>query len=435
MPEASAVRALILMLTASLGAMTLAPSAGAQALFQTEFCKKKPAAAEWDKIRRELGQPTMGFGARLLKVVAGDADEKSVAFSPYSVSAALALAMVGARGATASELAEGLGRGGVPTGTTLMLEEQLIRRIGCPRARGTLVSLANRLFLQKGKKIDPEYAKTMRDNYDATVGEVDFAKAAEAARKEINDWVARMTMRKITDLLAPRSLTADTRLVLVNALHLKGQWAQAFPKTETKVKPFKTDPKTTVQVPTMAVRGLPLDFAYAERKKAGYRAVGMRLDDGMARVLILLPEKIDGLDAMVAALDGAEVDNVFAALAPRTVELSLPRFTAQSSFDLRSVLTGMGIKAAFDAKKADFSGIDQGQDRLFIGTVAHKAFVAIDELGIEGAAATAVGMAAGGMPPKATAPVEFRVDHPFAFLVVDELSRIVLFQGVVRDPS
>ncbi len=429
------MRALTLMLAASLAVLVVGRPAAAQELFQSEFCKRKLAAADWDKVRRELGQPTMGFGARLMQAVGSDADEKSVVFSPYSVSAALALAMVGARGTTASELAEGLGRGGVPTGTTLMLEEQLIRRIGCPRPRGTLVGLANRLFLQKGKKIVPEYAKTMRDNYDATVGEVDFAKAAEAARKEINDWVARMTMRKITDLLAPRAVTADTRLILVNALYLKGQWAQAFAKADTKVKAFKTDLKKTVQVPTMAVRGLPLDFTFAERKKEGYRAVGMRLDDGMARVLILLPEKVDGLDAMIEALDGAEIDNVLAALAPRTVDLSLPRFKAQSSFDLRSVLAGMGIKAAFDAKKADFSGIDQGQDRLFIGTVAHKAYVAMDEAGIEGAAATAVGMAAGGAPPKPTAPVEFKVDHPFAFLVVDELSRLVLFQGVVRDPS
>jgi serpin B len=90
----------------------------------------------------------------------------------------------------------------------------------------------------------------------------------------------------------------------------------------------------------------------------------------------------------------------------------------------------MGMGSAF-TDAADFSGMAT-QEKLFIGAVIHKAFVAVDEKGTEAAAATAVTMNINSLPivPKAT----FRADHPFLFLVRDNKTGSILFMGRVVNP-
>ena len=103
---------------------------------------------------------------------------------------------------------------------------------------------------------------------------------------------------------------------------------------------------------------------------------------------------------------------------------------------LSEELKRLGMPLAFDAERADFTGIGvppNAKNRLYISEVFHKAFVKVDEKGTEAAAATAVVMAeGGGMPPKALA---FKADHPFMFFIVDKTSGAALFAGRVVDPS
>ena len=102
---------------------------------------------------------------------------------------------------------------------------------------------------------------------------------------------------------------------------------------------------------------------------------------------------------------------------------------------LKEQLGAMGIALPFDAKRADFSGIDAGKDRLYIGDVVHKAVVKVFENGFEAAAATAVMMAAGAAAPVPTEPLEVVVDRPFFFAIIHAETRAPLFVGRVADPG
>ena len=61
----------------------------------------------------------------------------------------------------------------------------------------------------------------------------------EASAQLINDWVEKKTQSKITDLIKPEWLNSFTRLVLVNAIYFKGDWASKFDikKTTDEVGP------------------------------------------------------------------------------------------------------------------------------------------------------------------------------------------------------
>ena len=122
-----------------------------------------------------------------------------------------------------------------------------------------------------------------------------------------------------------------------------------------------------------------------------------------------------------------------ASLKRRLVDVRLPKFKYTVATDLTGVLPKMGMTDAFDASKADFSGMT-AQERLFIGAVLHKAFVAVDEEGTEAAAATVIMMKGRAMPAPEEA-VAFHADHPFLFVIRHRETGLILFMGRVNEPT
>jgi len=147
-------------------------------------------------------------------------------------------------------------------------------------------------------------------------------------------------------------------------------------------------------------------------------------------MVILLPDDIDGLAALEKRLSADTLSAWVSNLRELEVQVTLPRFTATQEFNLTKTLGGMGMRSAFDAQAADFSGMTGGRD-LYVGIVVHKAFVDVNEEGTEAAAATGGGMRA----TSAQIPVEFKADHPFLFLIRDRASGCVLFLGRVANPG
>jgi serpin B len=121
---------------------------------------------------------------------------------------------------------------------------------------------------------------------------------------------------------------------------------------------------------------------------------------------------------------------------PYDVELHMPKFGVETRVTLASVLSSLGMPLAFDASRADFSGVhvpEGDADRFYVTSLIHQANVAIDERGIEAAAATAMGEGCAGPGPYETHTL--KVDRPFLFTVRDVETGAILFMGRVVDPS
>jgi serpin B len=226
-------------------------------------------------------------------------------------------------------------------------------------------------------------------------------------------------------LLQPPHPRADTSLVLTNATYFKGDWASPFPKAATKDEVFTVTEDKRVGVPMMHRTGR---LNYLDG--GDFQALELPYAGNDLAMVVLLPKKVDGLDEFERSLTAGSLADRLAKLRPRRVEVALPRFRMESGFELQSVLSAMGMPAAFG--DADFSGINGRRD-LFISAVIHKAFVDVNEEGTEAAAATAVLMprAAAVRPEPA---VVFRADHPFAFLIRHDRSGSLLFLGRVINP-
>jgi serpin B len=352
-------------------------------------------------------------------------------FSPWSISTALSLTSAGAKGETDREMAAALhlpaDQAARHDGFRALIAE--INGKGLPTPRPDTLVTANALWLQKGEPLLPSFLDLTHNAYDAEAREVDFAHEPEPARKTINAWVEEKTRDKIRNLLQPSDVTRDTNLVLTNAVYFKGAWRSPFTESATKKDgTFTTQAGTKVTVPLMTQTE-----SYRYLDGGSFQALELPyMGDGRSMV-VLLPKKVDGLAALETSLTQDALDGWLGKLARQRVRVELPKFRLEETFSLAEVLKALGMSAAFDPSKADFSGIAGTRDRV-ISAVIHKAFVDVDEKGTEAAAATAVVMVR-AMAVIPAEPVLFRADHPFLFLIRDQKTGSVLFLGRVVNPK
>jgi serine protease inhibitor len=354
--------------------------------------------------------------------------EGNLFFSPYSISTALAMTYAGARGETAVQMAQTL---------RFQLDEAVLHpafghleaMLNEIEQKGDIhLRVANALWPHVKYKFLPEYLALLAKYYGTSVTTVDYAQQAEAARQAINAWVEEKTADKIKNLIPAGVLDALTRLVLVNAVYFKGNWASQFEPDLTEEQPFWLSTGEAVDAPLMRQTG---EYGYAERDDLQILElpyIGRDLS-----MIVLLPRENDGLVDLQEKLTAANLTRWTDRLWPTEVEVLLPKFKLTFALPLNEVLQKMGIVDAFSMDRANFSGMDGCEDCLYIAAIFHKAFVEVNEEGTEAAAATAVVMKLRSAPPQP--PPTFRADHPFLFLIRENNTGSILFWGRVTNPA
>jgi serpin B len=351
--------------------------------------------------------------------------DANLILSPFNIATALSMALAGARGQTAEEIQTVLHLRYDPT-YDADLGALLANLTNAGNTGGNELHTANGLWVQKGFAILPAFENTLTTNYHAPLTPLDFRANPEAARSQINRWTEEHTKEKIGNLLPAGSLDAQTRLVLTSAIYFYGKWQEPFVTSHTQAAPFTLPAGATTQANFM---NQTAHFGYTETPTAQilemrYAGTGIAFD-------LLLPKTLTGLPELEKSATLENLTGWLGGLASRNVQVSLPKFRAESEFSLRKALSAMGMPTTF-TDKADFSGIDPNRG-LAISEVVHKAFVDVSEQGTEAAAATGITMRATAMRMPEQAVV-FRADHPFLFLIRDTHTGVVLFIGRLMNP-
>jgi serpin B len=374
-----------------------------------------------DKLSAATRSNRLGF--ELLDRVA--ARDQNAFLSPYSISAALSMTYAGARGDTADEIASTLhfapdqDRWHPAFGAL----QGSLRPTGAKPAYE--LHVANRLWGHKTATFHEPFLKTTREHYGAGIEPVDF-EDTEAARKTINTWVEKQTKDKIQELLKKGDVSRFTRLVLTNAIYFNSAWQHPFFPEFTKDEAFHRPGAEAIKVPMM--HGVEV-LGYTDGE--GFQAVSIPYKDGALSMVIVLPKKVDGLEAVEKWMTGARLQEVVQKMKRERVDLTLPKFKLLERYGLRDALESMGMRKAFSSNEADFSGISK--EPFFIAKVIHQAMVSVDEKGTEAAAATAVteDTSAAAPPPAIT----IKADHPFLFLIRENKTGAVLFLGRLVNPA
>jgi serpin B len=168
-------------------------------------------------------------------------------------------------------------------------------------------------------------------------------------------------------------------------------------------------------------------FSYAE--VGDVQVIELLYNGGQLAMLLLVPDA-GKFKSFEDDLDYETYEAGVSALERRQVHLGLPRFGFDCSLSLVNSLRALGVEDAFDPNAADFSGVDGARD-LYISDVLHKALVAVDDVGTEAAAATAVAIDVTSIPGT---PVTLTIDRSFLFVIRDVPTGATLFLGRVVEP-
>ncbi|XP_059544401.1 leukocyte elastase inhibitor-like [Myotis daubentonii] len=373
----------------------------------------------------QLSLANTRFAVDLFRTLKDSNPSGNIFISPMSISSALAMVFLGARGTTEAQMSKTLHFDAVKEiHSSFQSLNADINKRGAPY----ILKLANRLYGEKTYEFLPEFLASTQKMYDAELASVDFQRASEDARMVINEWVKGQTEGKIPELLAAGMVDNMTKLVLVNAIYFNGKWKETFSKEATTDTPFRLNKKDTKTV-KMMYQTNTFRFGYIEDLKC--RVLELPYKGWNLSMVILLPDDIEeeatGLKKIEEQLTLEKLHEWTNPMTLRSFEVNvhLPRFKLEESYNLNSHLKSLGIEDLFNPK-ADLSGMSRVRG-LYISKIIHKSFVEVNEEGTEAAAAAEDEILYGcALMPETE---NFVADHPFIFFIRHNPSANILFLG------
>ncbi|XP_010143241.1 PREDICTED: leukocyte elastase inhibitor-like [Buceros rhinoceros silvestris] len=413
-----------------------------------------------------ISRPVTEFCLDLYNKLNRNAEDTNIVFSPMSISVALSLIHLGAKNNTAAQIEEVLhvrnaaGRGSL--GSDLASTAPEVEPEGSQEQQPSLsqcnkdgdlnhkalqalllelqnlgeryvLTLANNLFIQQGFELRQQFLLCSKELYGAMLQTVDFHGAVEATRTKINTWVERETQGKIKELFAPGVIDTNALLVLANVIYFKASWEYKFEEQKTVQRDFKLNENEKKPVQMMYQKGT-FKLGYVE--EMGAQVLELPYAQKLLSMIILLPG--DVADGSTSGLEQIESTMTYENLmlwassehmVETTVEVYLPRFKLEGTFNLNEVLQEMGMTDIFTESKADLSAMSFSKS-LVLSNVVHKAYVEVNEEGTVAAAGT------GAVTVRRSLPLTevFMADHPFLFFIRHNPTSTILFFGKLCSP-
>lgn len=416
---------------------------------RSEIARVPASKVAADDLRQAVAANN-AFSLALFGQIVSQPSAENLLISPLSASLALTMAYVGANGETKTQMANTLGFAPEAEGSIIAgqnaLSQALNKRAASalsqmrvaaadahmpnPDAIDYQLNLVSSVWGEQTYTWQKSFLDTLAANYGAGVNQQDFAHASDLASITIDDWLSSQTGNRINGLLEPGVLDDSTRLVLVNALHLNLPWAKSFRESDTKPGQFDDGTGVSVSVDFMHAADI---LAYSDDGQA--QVVALPLSNGELSVLIALPHADVSLAKYEAALSAGSVA-LDIPKSKQRVAVSLPKIPlANSSVLLSGPLQALGMRDAFDAGTADFSGLcshpADGQ-KLRVADIFQKSIISLREQGIDATAASVVLFedASADLEPA----LQVDVNRGFVLAIVDQPTGAILMLGHVTNP-
>lgn len=363
------------------------------------------------------GEAVTAFALSLLR--SERAATEGVLISPVSVLNALGMVANGAGGDTLKQLETAAGM------SLNQLNDFLYTyRMSLPAAyKSCAVSLANSAWIREDFRVEDDFLRSCVNYYGAEMYRSAFDGSLVT---DLNRWVSQKTDGMIDRLLeqAPDVLTM---LYLVNAACFDARWDTPYTKADLRT-------------------GLPFTAANGTQQTADYMTGSENIylsgnnvtgfvkpyDGGKYAFVALLPDEGVTLADYLENLTGEHLYKLITDHRSADVQVSIPKFDAQSELELEEPLKDMGITDLFNVSTADLRSIGSAPsgNNLYVFSVLHKTYLELDENGTKAAAATSLEVNAGAAPPSEDVKT-VTLDRPFLYMIVDTHACVPLFMGTV----
>ena len=334
----------------------------------------------------------------------------NVLLATYSLALALSLASAGTAGDTRSAFARLLGVATVDPADRHAAVNAVDLILQSRGNEDVVIATANRVFVAPGLAMVEAFLDTAVRDYDAAVGQADFAGAGDAVVEEVNRWVGEQTDGFLTK--AVQSFSPFTVIALVNVIFLKASWGVDF----RDIGPGRFDTGSeSISVPRFGH-----DDFLPQHHGDDFVAVEMPYHGGTMSMVLIVP---DNLSTFEESLDTGRLATILDGLVEEGIHLSVPKWKFEQTTDALELLEPFGLPVS-----GDFSAMFEGGERgYFIHQVHHQTRIEVDEKGTRAAGSTNVAIAGSHGPT-------VDVDRPFLYVIRDRGSGLVLFVGRVTDP-
>ncbi|KAL5234128.1 hypothetical protein ACI65C_001538 [Semiaphis heraclei] len=347
----------------------------------------------------------------------------NIFYSPFSIHVIMFMASVGAASKTFDEMINVIHLN--KTTHSMEAYKNLLEDL---LSENDNLKLATGMFVDTAFNVKDSFVENSKKYLKSSMEKLNFKNDPEQQRQHINNWVLSKTNNKIKDLFPKDSITQATALVLANAVHFKSGWAHKFNDAEDDS--FYVTPSNKVTVKMMT---LVHDLQYYHDSDLKFAALELPYEHHAFKMIILLPDAKDGLKDLENNFSKINLHEISNKMTQHHVTVKLPRFKLEQTLQLEETLSNLGCPTMF-TRAANFSNIVENGD-LYVTKVVHKAYVDVNELGTEAAAATALTMVkySARYPVEPPKKVEFHADRPFVVAIVSRTFD-VLFMGRLSNP-
>ncbi|KAJ0615845.1 putative Serpin family protein [Helianthus annuus] len=362
----------------------------------------------------------------------------NVVFSPVSIHAVLSLLAQGTTGRTRDQLLAFLKKI-LPITSTLFIHSM------CPLSLGTVAPVMDLgCLLQTGFGLTKPFLSNLLSSKLSTTFIKPFANKSISKRRsaaevadEVNLWAEKQTNGLIKELLPADEVSSLTRLIFANALYFKGTWSVPFDQERTKESDFYLLGGNKVQVPFMTNNEFKFVYEYDD-----FKVLDLPYLRGEERrkftMYFFLPDAKDGLQSLVQKI-GSTSDFLDSHIRGQQVEvrrLLLPKFKIEFRFKVCDTLKELGLVLPFTGEDGLTEMADSSAgERLHVSSIHQKSFMEVNEEGTEAAAVTYEPDEGCAWNEEEPRKVDFVADHPFLFVIREDVTGVVLFMGQVIDPS
>ncbi|SEW16255.1 serpin B [Prevotella aff. ruminicola Tc2-24] len=351
------------------------------------------------------------FAVNLFKKICEEREDSNVFVSTTGMLYSLNIINNGASGQTQQEICHALNI--VPTDVERI--NNLCRRFMIGQAKvteheflGPTSYMRTATLFQAGEDID--ISKSFQEvlEYDYFAGIIK-GKIDNAMKQKIKKWCAEKTEGLIKDFNIKENGKDSATLLVAN--YFNGRWVQEFDKGSTKEEPFYggTSPKVNM----MNMKECEKVFSYA--KLDDYSMLKIPYVGGYA-LYIILPDKADGLTALLQSLEGRKIRYAMSCLKSYDhVYIKIPKFEVDYTFKANECLASLGIKKLF----SNDSQLTRIQSRpMKVIEILQSSKVILDEDGTRAGAITSTSFATLSSLMHPT-EAYFYADHPFAYIIAD----------------
>uniref|UniRef100_A0AAY4D1L3 Serpin domain-containing protein n=3 Tax=Denticeps clupeoides TaxID=299321 RepID=A0AAY4D1L3_9TELE len=349
-----------------------------------------------------------------------DSQGKNIFFSPLSISMALSMLALGAKGDTHTQLYEALGFSDLTAEKVNEGFEHIVHMLRHNQGNMQL-DTSSAVAVRNDFKVLDKFLEDTKHYFESETFSTDFSKP-DVAAEEINRFIAQKTNNTITDMV--KDLDPNTVMMLINCIYFRGEWEDHFDKDETQKVDFHVDENTKLSVDMMHRE----DYYDFYEDKENFTTVIRLPYKGSTSMIVVLPD-VGKMKEVESTISKDHMRHWRGAMNTRSLKIGLPRFSTSSSYSLEEGLKELGVVNAF-GEKADFSRMTES--KVKVSKVQHKAVLNVDEKGTEAAATTTVAIELDSLPPP---PKIVTIDRPFLVFIAERTTRSILFMGKILDPT